>query len=132
MPLMVSPQLSVFDPQTISPSALEPGSVPWLLSKREVPLVPRFLAAEWRGAGRTGRKAWPASVLFALLVLRWCEGGTSRQAACRRARTDLAWRAAMGLRAGGKTPTEKTMREFEQWLIQRSPSCDRRRYDVLF
>jgi len=31
MPLKVSPQLSVFDPQTISPDLPQPGSVPWLL-----------------------------------------------------------------------------------------------------
>jgi len=134
MPLKVSPQRSMFDPQTISPGLLEPGSVPWLLTRlrRELPLVPAFLSAEWRGAGTLGREAWPADVLFALFVLRWCDGGSSRLGACRRARTDLAWRAAMGLSAGGSAPTEKTMREFEQWLMQRSPSCDRVRYDVLF
>lgn len=134
MPLKLSPQLSVFDPQAISPNLLEPGTAPWVLTRLrgELPLVPRFLAAEWRGAGRMGRKAWPVEVLFTLFLLRWCEGGTPRAVACRRARTDLAWRAAMGLPAGGTAPTEKTMREFEHWLLQRSPSCDRLRYDVLF
>ena len=94
-------------------------------------LMPRFLAAEWRGAGTTGRAAWPSGVLLVLHLLRWSEGGMSRLGACRRAKTDLAWRAAMGLPAGGLTPKEKTMREFEDWLMERSPSCDLPRYMVL-
>lgn len=131
MPLKSFSRGSLFDPQTISPACLEPGRVPWLLSKLGRSLVPRFLAAEWRGAGLAGRNAWPASVLMALQLLRWAEGGGSRLGACRRARTDLAWRAAMGLPAYGGTPTEKTVREFERWLMECSPSCDLPRYIVV-
>ena len=36
----------------------------------ELSLVPRFLAAEWRGAGRLGRRAWPVDVLFAVFLVR--------------------------------------------------------------
>lgn len=134
MPVKTFAQRSMFDPQAISPKLLEAGSVSWLLTKwrQEVKLLPAFLANEWRGAGRAGRDAWPADVLFAMVVLRWSDGGMSRLASCRRARTDLSWRAAMGMPAGGSAPTEKTVREFEQWLMERSPSCDRVRYDVLF
>lgn len=134
MPLKLSPQHSLFDPQVVAPALLEPGTVPWMLVRlrKTMPLVPQFLASEWRGAGRFGRKAWPADVLLALIMLRWSEGNTSRLGACRRARTDLAWRAGMGLATGGDTPSEKTVREFEQWLQETSPSCDRARIDVLF
>lgn len=130
MPLMPFSRGSLFDPLTISPGCVEPGTVPWLVSTLGESLVPRFLADEWRGAGSTGRNAWPARALMALQMLRWVEGG-SRLGACRRARTDLAWRAAMGLLAYGSTPTEKTMREFEHWLMERSPSCDLPRYIVM-
>jgi len=56
----------------------------------------------------------------------------SRVAACDRAKTDLAWRAAMRLPSSGSTPTEKTLREFERWLTQRTGTCDQLRYEVLF
>lgn len=132
MPLMSFSRGSLFDPQTISPGCVDEGTVPWLLASLGDSLVPNFLATEWRGSSRSGRNAWPAPVLMSLVLLRWAEGGGSRAGACRRAKTDLAWRAAMGLPAYGPTPTEKTMREFEHWLGQRSPSCDRPRYEVLF
>lgn len=94
-------------------------------------MIPLFLQGEWRGAGPGGRAAWPAPTLMALMLLRWAEGGVPRLTACRRAKTDLAWRAAMNLGASGATPSEKTMREFEWWLMQRSPSCDVPRYHVV-
>ncbi|MEN0064129.1 MAG: transposase [Myxococcota bacterium] len=34
----------------------------------------------------------------------------------------------MRLPVSGETPTEKTLREFEGWLLQRSPSCELPRY----
>lgn len=131
MPLKSFSRGTLFDPETISPGCLELGSVPWLLSKLGSSLVPRFLAQEWRGAGPTGRKAWPAPVLMGLILLRWADGVGSRSGACRRAKTDLAWRGALGLPAYGPTPTERTVREFERWLLEPTSSCDRPRYMVV-
>ncbi len=132
MPLKAFAQRSMFDPETLAPGCVEPGTVPWLLTKLRDQLIPRFLQLEWRGAGDKGRDAWPAPMLLALHILRWVEpGGASRNGACRRAKTDLAWRAGMGLTASGDTPTEKTMREFEAWLMERSSGCDLPRYRVL-
>ncbi len=34
----------------------------------------------------------------------------------------------MGLPASGNTPHDKTVREFEAWLMERCPSCDLLRY----
>lgn len=121
------------DPVLLDPKCIEPGSLSWLLAKARHVLFPANLNPEWRGSrvvGRAaGRCAWPADVLFALVVLRWSEGGMSRLGSCRRARTDLAWRAAMGLPIGSEgAPDEKTVREFEAWLRSRSESCDVPRY----
>jgi hypothetical protein len=66
-----------------------------------------------------------------LMLLRWSEAGISRLAATRRARTDVVWRAAMGLQLGAPTPDEKTLREFEQFLRRRHPEADRSRYLVV-
>lgn len=131
MPLKSFAQVSLFDPLAISPDCLEEGSVPWLLNRLGGSLIPTFLQGEWRGAGTEGRAAWPAPMLLALMMLRWSEGGMPRSASCRRAKADLSWRAGMGLPAHGNTPTEKTMREFEAWLTQRSPSCDLRRFEIV-
>lgn len=131
MPLKSFAQASLLDPGAIAPGCLEKGSVPWLLRGLGHSLIPRFLQAEWRGAGRVGRAAWPAPTLMALVLLRWSEGGMKRLTACRRAKTDLAWRGAMGLAAWGGTPSEKTMREFERWLLERSPRCDLPRYEIV-
>ena len=38
----------------------------------------------------------------------------------------------MRLPADGPTPSEKTLREFEAWLLARTETCDHRRYEVLF
>jgi len=65
------------------------------------------------------------------MILRWSEAGVSRLAATRRARTDVVWRAAMGLQLGAPTPDEKTLREFEQFLRRRHPDGDRSRYLVI-
>lgn len=132
MPVMTFAQQSLLDPLAISPRVLEPGSLGHLLRALGNDLVPGFLRAEWRGAGRRGRPAWPVAKLLALELLRWASGGMSRVAACDRAQTDLAWRAAMRLPSSGPTPTEKTLREFEQWLTQRTGTCDQLRYEVLF
>ncbi len=135
MPLRITSQSSFFTPTFLDPSCLEVGTVPWVLWKAGDALLPGWMAAEWRGHAKTtrsaGRAAWSARTLFALHTLRWAEQGCSRLGACRRAKTDLAWRAAMGLDVGNGTPTESTMREFEAWLKNRSVSCDVPRYLLL-
>jgi len=131
MPLKDFSQRSFFDPETISPGILTPGTLPWMLSQLGESLVPRFLAAEWRGAGPLGREGWPSRILMDLCLLRWLDGGMSRLGACNRLKTDLVWRAAAGLPANDEAPHEKTVREFEAWLIERTPSCDLPRYMVV-
>lgn len=131
MPVMTFLQARLFDPAAMV-GILEAGTLPWAIHELRGLLVPKFLQDEWRGAGTGGRKAWPAPVLMAIALLRWSEqGGMSRLAACRRARTDLAWRAAMGLTADASAPSEKTMREFEAWLRGSSPACDRPRVELI-
>lgn len=135
MPVRETSQSSFFTPTFLDPECVETGSVPWLLWKFGGSVLPAWMAVEWRGhktEGRAaGRAAWPAQTLFALHTLRWSEQGCSRLAACRRAKTDLAWRAAMQLDVGTGTPTESTMREFEQWLRDRALSCEVPRYLLL-
>ena len=116
MPTRSLSQTSFFDPAFLMPECLEPATVPWLLGTLGSSLFPAWLAGEWRGSGRRGRKAWPAPVLTALLVLRWSEEGMSRVACVRRAEVDVRWRAAMGLRVGAPTPSERTLRDFEAFL----------------
>lgn len=135
MPVRGTSQSSFFTPTFLDPGCLRVGSVPWLLWQCGAGLLPDWMASEWRGHTTTtrsaGRAAWPARALFALHTLRWSEQGSSRLGSCRRARTDLAWRAAMGLDVGSGTPTESTMREFEAWLRERASSCDLPRYLLL-
>ena len=135
MPVRSTNQSSFFSPTFLDPGCVEVGGVPWLLWRQGTTLLPAWMASEWRGHVTTsrsaGRAAWPARALFALHVLRWSEQGCSRLGACRRARTDIAWRAAMGLEVGGDTPTESTMRDFEAWLRDRALCCDLPRYLVL-
>lgn len=132
MPLKVFSSHSLFDPRNVAPGCLVPGTLPWLLTQIGESLVPRYLAQQWRGATPKGRAAWPAWRLMALLVLRWLDGGVGRRAACRRAKTDLAWMAAMGLSTVDKPPHEKTVREFEDWLMEVDPCSDLLRYMVVF
>lgn len=135
MPVRCTSQSSFFTPTFLDPNCVVPGTVPWLLWKEGDTLLPRWMASEWRGSETTtrsaGRAAWPARVLFALHTLRWSADGCSRLGACRRAKTDLAWRAAMGLDVGSGTPSEATMREFEAWLRARSTGCGVHRYLLL-
>lgn len=114
-------QTSFFDPRFAMPDVLVPGSVAWVLAEHRSLIFPDWLAAGWRGSGRRGRKAWPARVLLTLLLLRWSEEGMSRLGSCDRAEVDARWRAAMGLRMGGPTPCERTMRDFERFLREVHP-----------
>lgn len=124
-------QVSFFDPLFADPRCLEIGTMPWLLARSRAELFPAWITKGWRGEQRLGRDAWPAAVLLTLLVLRWSEEGMSRLGSTKRARVDIAWRAAMGLQLGAPTPDEKTLREFEAFLRTRHPACGVARYLLL-
>lgn len=132
MPLLCTTRDSFFDPEYMMPDSLEPGTLPWLLGRHRELLFPPWLFRGWRGEGHRGRPAWPASVLMTLVLLRWSEVGMSRLGAIKRAQSDIRWRAALGLEMGGRTPSEKTLREFEAFLRQRHPDCDMPRYLAFF
>lgn len=129
MPRRSLAQTSFFDPQVVAPNCLEPGSVAWVLAHRRDALFPAWLLKGWRGGG-LGRNAWPASVLMTLVLLRWTEEGMSRLASVRRARTDMAWRAAMGLALSGVVPSERTLRDFEKFMREPLPGVGRARFQL--
>lgn len=131
MPVRSLSARSFFDPEFIHPGCLKPGTLPWVLAKERSRWFPAWLFNSWRGAGQLGRDAWPAAVLASLLLLRWSEEGVSRRAAARRADTDLTWRAAMGLQAGAPTPSEKTLRDFERFLMRRHEETQTTRFMLL-
>lgn len=131
MPLRSFSQRSFFDPEFVSPSILVQGTVPWLLGRYRSQLFPSWLFKGWRGESKVGRKAWPAVVLTCLWLLRWTEEGMSRLASVNRARTDLQWRAAMGLECDIAPPSERTMRDFEKFLAQRHMAVDVPRYILI-
>lgn len=124
-------QTSFFDPCFAAPDCLQPGTVAWLLASLGDGLFPGWLATGWRGSGRRGRKAWPARVLMGLVVLRWSEEGMSRLASCDRLGVDIRWRAALGLRIGAPTPSERTVRDFEGFLRERHPETGVLRHVLL-
>lgn len=124
-------QSSFFDPEFACPTSIEEGTVEWLLARHRSKLFPDWLFNGWRGESRLGRKAWPPKVLMTLLLLRFTEEGISRRASCRRANTDVGWRAAMGLNLDVLPPDEKTIRDFEKFLSQRHPEAGVSRF-VLF
>lgn len=103
----------------------------WLLARQRTTLFPSWLLRGWRGEGTRGRKAWPAVVLLTLMVLRWAEEGMSRLGSSKRAAVDLAWRAAMGLQIGAPTPSERTLRDFEAFLLADHPEVGVPRYVLL-
>lgn len=125
---MTFAQGSFFSPEFIAPGCLEPGSVPWVLSRYGHVVFPRWLFRGWCKEQGRGRDAWPALMLMILLVLRFSEEGMSRRAAVARAAMDMSWRAAMGLAMGGQTPSETTVRRFESWLRQRDERSGSLRY----
>jgi len=131
MPLRSFSQRSFFDPELVSPSILDAGTVPWLLGRYRSRLFPPWLLKGWRGESTVGRNAWPAGVLICLWLLRWSEEGMSRLASVPRARTDLQWRAAMGLECDIAPPSERTMRDFEKFLAKRHPDVDVPRFILI-
>lgn len=127
MPLRPLIQSSFFDPEFVSPGCLVEGTTAWLLARRRSSLFPSWLFSGWRGEGG-GRNAWPAVVLMTLVVLRWTQEGMSRRASVERARTDMAWRAALGIALDGAVPSERTLRDFERFLRKRHPEAGQPRY----
>jgi len=130
MPTLDFAQDSFFPPTFISPGCTPVGSINWLLTHHRQLVCAPYLLRGWRGEKRVGRKAWPAPVLLALVLLRWSEG-LPREAAIRRASTDLGWRAAMGLPADVKVPSDRTVRDFERFLGERHPEIGVHRYVLL-
>jgi len=108
------------------------GSLPWLLREHQELLFPGWLLVGWKGASRGGRAAWPAPLLFGLLLLRHAEAGQTRSGAVRRAATDAVWRAALRLPWSSAPPSEKTLREFECFLQAPHPAIGRPRIEVAF
>lgn len=131
MPRRSLSQSSFYDPEVVQPDCLEAGTVPWLLARYRSWLFPAWVFRGWRGEGRLGRDAWPAVSLITLLFLRWSEEGMSRLGSTKRAKSDLCWRAAMGLHMQTAVPTEKRLREFEAFLRERHPACGTPRYLLL-
>lgn len=131
MPRRSLKQDSFFDPQFVCPDCLQEGTVAWLLARHRSKLFPDWLVKGWRGEGRRGRNAWPPKVLMTLVLLRFTERSISRRASCRRANTDMQWRAAMGVACDVKPPDEKTVRNFEAFLRSRHPEAGVKRF-VLF
>lgn len=124
-------QSSFYDPEVVQPDCLKPGTVPWLLARFRSLLFPSWICKGWRGEGDLGRKAWPAEVLLTLMFLRWTEEGISRLGSTKRAKTDVCWRAALGLHLQTQIPDEKTLREFEAFLRTRHPEVGTPRYLLL-
>lgn len=131
MPHRALAQKSFFDVCFAAPGCLDEGTLEWWLAHHRDELLPAWLFEGWRGEGRRGRNAWPASVLMSLLLLRSERGPMSRCESARRARRDITWRAAMGLPIGGPTPSERTLRRFERFLSTRHPNGGERRYALL-
>jgi hypothetical protein len=124
-------QISIRNPEFVDPGCLESGTVPWLLARRGAMLFPAWLFKGWRGGKRRGRPAWPAIILAKMLCLRWTGEGMPRTESVEQARHNTKWRAALGLEFGDPTPTEKTLRDFERFLMHRHPDSDTPRYLVL-
>ncbi|MEZ4475716.1 MAG: transposase [bacterium] len=129
MPLRSLSQSSFFDPEFAAPGCLVPGTMPWVLARHRRLLFPAWLFGGWRGSER-GRNAWPSSVLMTMVLLRWAEEGMSRLASVRRAQTDLAWRAAMGLALDHMAPSERTLRDFEAFMRAPHPEVGRPRFHL--
>lgn len=121
MPRRCLSQRSFFDPEFVMPTCLTEGALPWILARHRSRLLPAWLFKGWRGESGIGRNAWPAPVLMTLCLLRWSEEGVSILAAVRRGRTDLQWRAAMGLNCDVEPPSDRTVRDFERFLSRPHP-----------
>ena len=132
MPVKSFSALGFEDRILVDESLVKRGSLAWLLREHSGLIFPAWLVAGWRGATREGRAAWPAPLLFTLLLLRHSEAGLSRVGAVRRASTDAVWRAALRLPWTSSPPDEKTLREFEAFLREPHPAVGRPRFQVAF
>lgn len=132
MPLKNFSTLAFEDLMLVDNRLVEPGSLPWLLREHPSLLFPSWLLAGWRGGTQRGREAWPAPLLFTLLLLRHSEAGLSRVGAVRRAGRDAVWRAALRLPWSSSPPDEKTLREFEAFLRAAHPTVARPRFELAF
>lgn len=132
MPVKSFSVLAFEDRVLVDDSLMERGSLPWILREHSNLIFPPWLLEGWRGATPGGRAAWPAPLLFALLLLRHSEAGLSRVGAVRRANTDAVWRAALRLPWTSSPPDEKTLREFEAFLRAPHRSVNRPRFEVAF
>lgn len=130
MPTLSFATDSFFSPTFVSPACIPTGSLTWLLAEHRDQICPPWLLRGWRGEGRSGRKAWPAPLLMALVLLRWSEN-LPRETAIRRASTDLGWRAAMRLPADVRVPSARTVADFERFLCERHPEIGVHRYVLL-
>ena len=131
MPYKFFGQTSFFTPEFADPDCLTEGTIGWMLRVFGDVLCPAWLFAKRAGAGRKGRKAWPAIILLTALILASREGETRRRAMVRRLKRDTSWRAACGLEIGGDTPDEATFRRFEKYLRGYDSSCGVRRMTLL-
>lgn len=132
MPMPSGAQRSFFDPEAVCPDCVELGTLPWLLARHAGLFCPLWLVRAWEGCGDPGRDPWPVRVLLPVLLLQFGEGGVSRRAAIRRARTDAGWRAAMGLSFRERTPSRRVVGRFEGFLLQRDLETGVPRYLRLF
>ena len=132
MPVKKFSVLGFEDRMLVDDRLIEEGGLPWLLREFPSLLFPRWVWEGWRGEHREGRAAWPAPLLFALLLLRHSEAGLSRVGAVRRAATDAVWRAALRLPWSSAPPDEKTVREFEAFLRTPHPAVNRPRVELAF
>lgn len=132
MPVKSFALLSFEDQILLRDELVAPGTLPWLLREHASLLFPDWLFVGWKGEVRVGRKAWPAQLLMALLLLRHSEAGQTRVGSIRRAATDAAWRAALRLPWSEKPPTEKTLREFEAFLKEDHADIERARIELAF
>lgn len=131
MPVYLPKQRSFLDIEAEARVRLNVGSLQWLLTVYRDQLFPPWLADGWtRGAGM-GREAFPFQSLCALWVLRWSEEGASRRGACRRANSDVGWQVAMGLPVLGRTPSARTLADFEAFMEGIHEPTGQARYLVL-
>jgi hypothetical protein len=125
-------QVSFFSPEFINPDCLTPGEVPWVLARFGSALFPTWLFEGWSRKPGRGREAWNPLVLVSMLVLRFLQEGMSRRASVKRAKTDMTWRAALGLAMDEPSPGETTVRRFESFLAKRDPRSGTPRYLLVF
>ncbi len=129
-PLKRFSALALEDRVLVDDRLVERGSLAWLLREHSSLLFPAWLVEGWRAATLGGRAAWPAPLLFALLLLRRSEAGLSQVGAVRRANTEAAWRAALRLPWTSGPPDEETPREFEAFPRAPHPTLRRPRFEL--